>query len=176
MADPTCPRCGTTHTRCRAHNRAGNPCQKHPSPGAAVCRLHGGASPQAKKAAARRIAETKAAEQLDRLGLRREGLTPTALLAEVVERAGADLEYAATQAAAGDPDWIDAYQTILDRAGKVAKAGVDAGLAERAVQVQEAQAAILANLVRDALDRAQVPDQLRTVILGELADGLRALT
>lgn len=140
-----------------------------------MCRMHGGSAPQVKKQATRRQNEQKAAQQLDRLGLRRDGLTPSALLAEVVERAGADLEYAATQAAAGNAEWVDAYQAILDRAAKVAKAGVDAGLAERAVKVQEDQAVMLATVVKAALERAQVPDTQRTIILGELATGLRQL-
>ena len=70
---------------------------------------------------------------------------------------------------------MDAYASILDRAGKVAKAGVDAGLAERAVRVQEGTAQLLAEVVRRVLARAEVSEATRRVILGELAGELRAL-
>lgn len=41
---------------CRAKSsRTGKPCKKHPIRGAVVCRTHGGAAPQVKKAAEQRI-------------------------------------------------------------------------------------------------------------------------
>jgi hypothetical protein len=47
-----------THRRtCRAHTSAGNPCQKAPVRGALVCASHGGAAPQVKQAARRRLLE-----------------------------------------------------------------------------------------------------------------------
>lgn len=42
---------------CKATNRQGTPCQRHPAPGATVCNLHGGKAPQVQTAAARRILE-----------------------------------------------------------------------------------------------------------------------
>ena len=170
-----CQRCGQTHRSCTAHTTSGRACRASAINGTNVCKVHGGSAPQVKATAAKRVAQQKAAAALDRLGLRREGLTPTELLAEVVERAGADLEYAAAMAAAGDDAWAAAYLDILDRAGRVAKAGVDAGLQERAVQVQEAQAVILATVVRDALDRSGIDMSARQTVMAEVAAGLRAL-
>jgi hypothetical protein len=43
--------------RCRAHNRAGEPCGLSPIRGGMVCQVHGGRAPQVKMAAAERIAE-----------------------------------------------------------------------------------------------------------------------
>jgi hypothetical protein len=42
---------------CGRRTRAGTPCQKSPIKGGTVCRLHGGAAPQVKKAAKLRLLE-----------------------------------------------------------------------------------------------------------------------
>lgn len=46
--------------RCRARNRAGAQCGNRPIVGGRVCRMHGGAAPQTKRAAAMRLAELEA--------------------------------------------------------------------------------------------------------------------
>ncbi|MFK5281667.1 HGGxSTG domain-containing protein, partial [Lacticaseibacillus paracasei] len=46
--------------QCGAKTRAGTPCNRWPPPGATRCRLHGGATPRSKAAAARRIAQAEA--------------------------------------------------------------------------------------------------------------------
>ena len=43
--------------RCSAHNRAGKQCGKDAIPGAVVCHMHGGKSPQVKEAAKLRLLE-----------------------------------------------------------------------------------------------------------------------
>lgn len=59
---------------CGARKRDGNPCAASPMKGQKRCGRHGGKSPQAKKAAERRLAERKAAEQADR-AVRMLGIT-----------------------------------------------------------------------------------------------------
>jgi hypothetical protein len=51
---------------CTATNRHGEPCRNHPIRGGTVCRAHGGATPQARAAANRRLAEQKEARALRR--------------------------------------------------------------------------------------------------------------
>lgn len=60
-----CDICGWVHTRCKGHSKtwAGAPCSKTRSAGQLVCRNHGGAAPQAIRAAAKRIAERKAVDE-----------------------------------------------------------------------------------------------------------------
>lgn len=41
--------------QCTAHARSGNRCKRYAAPGAAVCRMHGGAAPQVQAAARRRL-------------------------------------------------------------------------------------------------------------------------
>jgi hypothetical protein len=52
--------------RCNGTNRAGEPCKLPPIRGGTVCRMHGGASPQARAAAAKRVAEAEAAKEMNR--------------------------------------------------------------------------------------------------------------
>ena len=55
---------------CTAHNRAGAPCGKFSMQGQAICRSHGGASPQAK---------AKAEQMIEIAELRLRGLAPRAV-------------------------------------------------------------------------------------------------
>lgn len=74
--------------RCAARNRAGNPCKLPPIAGGAVCRMHGGASPQAKAAAARRVAEAEATVAMGRamvtLGVKDRDVDPAKALLEEI--------------------------------------------------------------------------------------------
>lgn len=64
-----CGRCGWVHERCTAHRTNGLPCGQMPAPGGVgVCgRLHG-ASPQARRKAAERLALGRARAELEREG------------------------------------------------------------------------------------------------------------
>lgn len=171
--DPmVCGKCGLTHERCTAHNREGLPCGRWPTTGHRVCRKHGAASPQAVKAADKRVAEAKAEKELNRLGLRKEGLTATALLQEVVERAGADLEFVASKA--DDPKWAAAYESIIDRAARVAKAGVDSGIAERAQALDEVVAVGILEDLRASFAEADADPEITQRVLSALGPRLRA--
>ena len=76
--------------RCTAHNRAGAPCGKFAMRGQAVCRAHGGASPQAR---------AKAAEMVELAALRLRNLAPRAVAELEALVTGADSEQVRLQAA-----------------------------------------------------------------------------
>jgi hypothetical protein len=174
----TCAKCGKLHERCSSHNGRGEPCGVRPMVGLTVCGSHGGRAPAAKAKSQRAKQEVKVAKQLQRidaLGQRREGLSPTQLMQEVVERAGADLEYVADQVSSEPEVWAQAYAEILDRAAKVAKAGVDAGLAERQTAVQEAQAARIGEALTLALADLGLTTDVQRAARVALATRLREL-
>ena len=83
--------------RCTARNRAGKPCQKFSIRGQAICRAHGGASPQAK---------AKAAEIVELAELRLRNLAP---------RAVAELESLVTNATS-EAVCLGAANSLVDRA------------------------------------------------------------
>ena len=80
------------HRQCGAKTRAGTPCQLYPPPGATRCFMHGGKTPQAKRAAKRRLAQAAAAKAVARLGARRD-ITPAEALLELVQAKAAEVAY-----------------------------------------------------------------------------------
>jgi hypothetical protein len=58
----------TRRRRCTARRRDGKRCKAVPLKGQEVCRFHGGSSPQARQAAARRTLEAEAREAVRRVG------------------------------------------------------------------------------------------------------------
>lgn len=64
-----CDRCGGTHAKCLAHNRAGKPCNRGCVDGADVCHNHGGAAPQVKRIADARVLTADIEAKLGQLGL-----------------------------------------------------------------------------------------------------------
>lgn len=172
MTTTPCKKCGQPHPKCGAHTRAGKPCGGQPMGEHGKCRMHGGASPNALKAEDRRRKERAIADTVERLGLRREGLTPAQLLQETIERVGADLEYVASQAATS-PEWAKAYGELQDRAAKVAKAGVDADLDGKRLALDAAKAQAVVTIIQDAV--TGIPAEYRAAVVGKVVDGLRAL-
>lgn len=91
--DPNRPICppgcnGDDHPDCAGHNGRGQDCAKNPIAGARVCPTHGGAAPQVKAAAGRRVQETKARTAVATYGLPVDIDPGSALLEEVSRTAG----------------------------------------------------------------------------------------
>lgn len=79
-------------SQCTATARSGDQCRRASTPGATVCHFHGGAAPQVKRAAARRLALGRAMGEagrlLDELGsISAESADPTVTILEAVARA-----------------------------------------------------------------------------------------
>jgi hypothetical protein len=79
---------GSKAAVCGARTRKGGFCQGQPCKGQKRCRMHGGASPQAKAAAERRVAEDKARKVMETYGQRADVDPASALLEEVQWTAG----------------------------------------------------------------------------------------
>lgn len=73
---------------CTATSRSGNQCKLPAVPGATVCRVHGGAAPQVKAAANRRLEYATAQQAATQLGLKIDTSPQQALIDEVQRAAG----------------------------------------------------------------------------------------
>lgn len=78
--------------RCSAKRRNGEGCGAWAVKGATVCRMHGGSSPQARQAAARRVQEEKAAKAAQRLAQPIE-TDPSQALLDLVSSAAGEVAY-----------------------------------------------------------------------------------
>ena len=83
-----CSRCDQVHTRCLAHNKSGQPCNRHPRTGARCCPLHGGGSQLSRDAADRATAHAEAVRQAKRFITKLDVDPHTALLDLVQYQAG----------------------------------------------------------------------------------------
>lgn len=87
-----CTRCGQVHPRCTSHNRAGQPCGRHPATGQRVCKNHGGGSPQAIAAAERRELVKAAERQIQDLWVGLDQATPVTDPVNSLQRLAGALE------------------------------------------------------------------------------------
>jgi len=158
--------------KCTGKRSNGTPCSKWPMKGQTVCRNHGGASPQAKAAAERRIQSVDAERAVITFGLPREVDPRDALLEEVYRSAGA-VDWLSAQVRALSSDevtwgkaeesaddvkykagvnvWVQLHQQERAHLVRVAKEAINAGIEERRVRLAEQQGAMLAGVIKNIL-------------------------
>lgn len=133
-----------THEQCKRMVHGGGP-----------CRMHGGAAPQVERKRAERIALAQAL-------LADPRRDPGEVLADVAHQADYLMRRARDEIEAGKLTvaTMTRLVEVTEAAGRWAKTGLDAGLAERQTRAMEAQAAALAGVIQRVLDRLNLtPDQ-----------------
>lgn len=167
--------------------------------GQARCHLHGGGTPQARRAAGRRVAIEAARREALRLGGSVDA-NPLDVLLEAVREAWSNV--AAYRLAVSTLDvtvsrdgavavpehfddkdsrdpalahiLVDLYNSERDRATRYAKLAIDAGVEERLVRVQESQAAEAWAAVTAGLEEAVLTEEQRAAFTRGFARQLRA--
>lgn len=168
------------HKLCGAQLRNGEACRQYPMRGGTRCKLHGGASPQARAAAARRVTEDKARRILATYGQKVDTNPVEALLDEVCWTAGhvawlrervrdleaqqlvwgttQQVEKGATEFAGTDTTqaavpnvWLDLYQRERTHLVNVCKAAIAAGIEERRVRLAEQQGDLIVQVLQGIL-------------------------
>jgi hypothetical protein len=158
---------------CKGHKRDGSSCGNKAMKGQLVCRMHGGASPQAKAAAERRLALQAIDADIESWGLGGTDVDPGETLLRLLAQARARAQvYAAEvsrvvtehglqEALVGETLIVDPNNGRLhkvgeyirglaalenqerDRAAKYSDLAIRAGLAERQVRLAEKQGALI---------------------------------
>lgn len=188
--------------QCTATSKqTGNQCKRSATPGHRVCKAHGSGSPQARKAAERRLTETAARNDAVRFGARRDLHPADALLELVQHQAGIvdywrthvqDIEHdnliwGTTRVKTGGDDHGHTEEakpniayTLLREAqhdlAAYAAAALKAGVEERKVRLAEAQGALVGQVIRRILDRLNLTPDQQTLVGTVVPAELRALT
>lgn len=159
---------------CGAKNRQGRPCQRILAPGFTRCHYHGGALPQAKVAAARRVADTRARKLLADLEYTEPVRDPIAALealagqavalVDLLRSAVADLEEIRYRGGLGEGTEnlrgeLSAYMQAMARAESILGRIVSLDLDARRVRLQEAQISQVLAAIGRALDRLELSEQ-----------------
>ncbi len=155
---------------CRAHSsQTGEPCRAYAVKGAVVCRAHGASSPAVKAKAKERLAQQKvgaflAAQGIDEangdpLTILLEQLSITAGVTDRVRELVSELEEIVTANHKGDDRphvLVKLWADWSDRTARLAKLGLDNGLAERALlrmsQLSEEQGRLMADTFTAAMN------------------------
>jgi uncharacterized protein YgfB (UPF0149 family) len=168
--------------RCSAMSKqTGEQCGNSPARGQAVCRFHGGGSPQAKKAAARRLAAAAGEAAVRKFGLDVSVHPGDALLSEVSRSAALVVWLGDQLAGMGDedvtvsPEW-QAWMQERQHLARVSKAALDAGVDERRVQLAESQAETLADVIRAVLDGLGLSAEQRAMAINIVKTRLTAIS
>ena len=142
--------------RCTATSRqSGERCKRAPTPGASVCYYHGGAAPQVRKAAARKLATQRAAAKLADWDYEPVD-DPMGAMADYAGQARALVAVLASELADGKPTaaTVEALGAALERAHRMAKDLASTGFEKRRLELSEDLhdwlAAFIAALVRKA--------------------------
>lgn len=149
--------------------------------GQARCRYHGGASPQALRAAERRIERAKVSASLSRLGVAvPEGADPLEVLARALSVAAGDLETMRVKVGEVDPTdasnpTVRLYAEALDRAGRLAKVAADTNLAERQAALTESNVRVVADAVKRAVESVPLDMADRQRVFNAVARELRSV-
>lgn len=195
-----CSKCGQAHAGCAGHRRDGAPCGNHPMTDQRTCRMHGGSSPVARRAAARRGAARAAESEYRRLGMPLEVDHSVAIMQELHRTAGAvewyggqvaalrasEIGWGMTREKEGGDDRGTTYEAAVnvyvvqwekerDRLVRVAKTCHDMGIDERRVALAESQGQALAQVVRAVLARLNLTREQQELVSVVVPSEFRAL-
>lgn len=174
----------------------GERCTRYPIRGGTVCMAHGGAAPQVRDAATRRLQRHQMridlGQLLEELELSAEGRGPTEILLDVVYRSHAWVQVVGAHIGDLGDDLtrvdrygneqpavlVAMYDQALDRAARASKMALDAGVAERLVQVEQEKGRLLAEVMRQIFDDPELglTEQQRALSGRVAGRHLRALT
>lgn len=158
--------------KCSALNGRGQPCQRNAIVGATICPTHGGMAPQVRAKAEERVTLAEAIATAPRRQPW-EIMDDTVHLSDVLlQQVVLELQGQGTVS----PKLLDNLVSALERANRLSKTSLDAGVAERRTRLAEAQATqmfavftrVLSALGLTAEQKARVPELLRREIDGEL--------
>ncbi|MGX9887356.1 HGGxSTG domain-containing protein [Streptomyces sp. NPDC002276] len=152
-------------TTCGARCRDGSPCDNPPMTASSRCRMHGGASPQAKTAAGRRQVEGEARALLAELGV-----TPVSdPLAQLLQLAGEVLAWQKATAAL-----VNELSSIRYQGGSGEQLRAEISLYERAM---DRAANVLSAIARLRIDErlAEVSEKQAEAVIGAIEAGLAAV-
>jgi hypothetical protein len=121
-----------------------------------VCNIHGAKAPQVQAAARRRLEQQAAERAVTTYGLPRD-VEPAQALVEEVHRTAGHVAWLAEHVAGLKADQLVSpamalYQAERAHLARVAKAAIDAGIAERHVRLAERLGGLVADLLRGVLD------------------------
>lgn len=191
--------------RCTAHNKDGSRHKQPAIAGSTVCYRHGGAAPQVKAAANRRLAQQTALQwaqqELDRVGVSER--TPLEHLEASLERAaqnfalwdlacrsllgdsygtGAEEGSLASQLVGRDRHgqlaihpYVQERDQALQQWARISKYALDAGVSQRRVQIEQERANLIAVALRSTLAALGLTPELQQQGLTLLGERLRAL-
>lgn len=190
-----CTQCGKPHVAydgqpgCKGHKsgQPDEPCTKRSMKGSTVCRNHGGALPQVRKAAASRLATQRAEQIMATLGAhptdtdpveglhlvicwsrthmdwlreRVQELLPSALTWGDYQVVESQLRGMEIKQRAQVNAWLDLYYRERQFFTDACAKAIHAGLAEREVRLEEQRGALIADVIRRVLsDLELTPDQ-----------------
>jgi hypothetical protein len=169
--------------------------------GAARCRMHGGASPQSRAAAAARIQEAQARAAVELFAARRD-IEPGPALLELVQWTAGEVDYwrqevrliekndltwGVTRVKEGGDDRgttreakpAIAYVMLTDASNRLAQyavAALRAGVAERAIRLAEQQGALVADVIRRILADLHLTPTQQELVATVVPTHLRAIT
>lgn len=192
-----CQRCGQDHGRkCARHSkRDGHPCGSSPMHGQDVCRMHGGATRQARNAAQERLDEQAYAAELGRLtgleGAPSPVADPLTELSLVAGEARRFMQWCRSRLSAMDEDKIRyedvkgseqlrsevvLYERSIDRCATVLATIARLNIDERLVAIEDRKAAMVINAIQAALDAAGVPREQQAAAKKAAAGHLRLVS
>lgn len=190
--------------RCSAKNSAGKPCRARPIAGSTVCWTHGGAAPQVKAAAARRLSEAKAERILRSYGQKIDINPVEALLEEIrwtaghvawlrervqeleqqqltwgrtteVDKGSGEFPGVDTTQAAVPNVWLDLYQRERKHLVDVCKAAIGAGIEERRVRLAEQQGDMIVVVLQGILAELMLTADQQALVPEVASRHLRAI-
>lgn len=157
--------------QCGRPTRDGTPCERYVNVGASVCYTHGGNAKQVKAKAIERVTLAEALVRGDKRHaweVLEDGLhISDVLMREVV----LDIQELGNQVPA---ETMDKLVSVVERAHRLAKTNLDAGIDQRRMRLAEAQATqmqafvtrVLSGLHLTAEQKAMVPELIRREVRG----------